>query len=720
MKRVFNGLIFLVLVGAVLFVAVKAKLIPNPLDRGGRPAGLPTPGAPTRDELRVAVAERPERALITSLERLMKVQNQKFALVDYHPDTVWLELANGEIDLVIAPVGEAVKAQGPFKAGRFLFFTGRSVGLDKLLSSSPAEKVQKVGTVSEAATDFLALRMLPESQIVPSGNPEELEAWLEGGAVEAALLNTSRNTPALFEKYEVLSTTTEADPMPTVAVLSKPFAENAGDQAFEARKRVLLAALGTWSELVGYLDSQPDFLRATLQKDAAESGVDVDKLLADYEFLPPGAGRVALMNFQQSDGLRETLNLLVLSGTENLTAPDWSEVVALPSVLSPAFQDMGAPETAVLQPPSDPITASPTPPATSPTPGETPEPGDTATPVAVGAAALDPTYTYPGARVPAEWPEPLLQYNSGQAKRFPPALSRKQVALAADNYLYLHDWQTDLVKVPLASAPTSPPLSDGRLFFYSLDNKIVAVNAAGKQVWEHTVKGTPLAAATVARERLFYAVDEGDRARTICLDPVDGERLWEAVSDTPPASGPVLGGDPALVVVPDRKGYLRAYDFESGAVRWESSLENPVYIPLAAGHGKVAAVEPNGKVTVFSLENGERQWGTNLATSLIAPPTITSAGLLVPSKDTYLYYLNNGNGNIVWKASLAQIMSEPAVVTAETVLQATEGGEVHTIQLTDGKVLSKVKLSEGWVSRPVFADDKWAVMDAGGRCSVYE
>jgi outer membrane protein assembly factor BamB len=727
MRKVLNALILLVLVGALLFLGWKARLIPNPFDRSG-PTG-PTPNIVERDSLRVAVAERPEKLLITSLRRLLEVENLKLEVVEYNPETVWLELASQELDLVIAPLGEAVQAQGRFKAGRFLFFTGLSVGLDQLLVSPKSPAPQNVAVQRKAATDFLARQMIPEAKVVPAESLTEVEAWLTGGAVEAALIDKSANSSELESKFKVLTTTSPDNPMPTVAVLSRDFAQNTERDEYKVRKQVLFAALKSWAGLVNYLESQPELLRTTLKKEADASGIDVDKMLENYQFLAPSAGRQQLEEYQHQGSLKRTLDLLVLSGVDNLTAPDWIETVAVPAGLEANFNKSVA-------------ATSPTPqasPGTTPGPQVTPHVSGTpllATPSPSGPSpSLSPpapptppevrlvaTYHYPGPRIENPWPEPVFTSPNSKTLDFPPALSQKQVAVLTQDSVALHSIEKKtVVKVPLASRATTPPLCDERNFFVGTEGSIQAINSSGKPVWNFPLKGKPMAGPGVVDNRLFYAIDEGDRGRLVCLDAVDGELLWETVTPAPPASRPVTGsGLSPLVISIDQKGTIRAFNLLTGGEEWKKNLDAPVYLDPAVGFGHLAVTEPRGNVRLFSLNDGNEVWETDLQTSIAAPPTVTARGVLVPSKDTYLYFLDSREGSIKWKTRLSQAMSQPAVIVEDLILQSDEAGKVHTLVKSEGTLVSSEKQGNGWVSQPVFSGQYWSVLEGSGKCLVYK
>ena len=728
MKRVFNAIIFLVLVACLLYVGWKAKLIPNPLDPSG-PEPNPTPVAVQRDQLRVAVAQRPEKLLTTSLKRLLEVENLQLELVEYNPETVWLELGSQEIDLVIAPIGEAVQAQGRFENGRFLFFTGQSQGLDQLLVDPKTESAKRVGVFRQAATEFLARQMLPEASVVPAASQLEVEEWLRGGAVDAALIDTSITPPELSKKFKILTTTSAEKPMPTVAVLSKDFAENAGKPHYSKRKQVLEAAMKSWAGLVSYLDSQPELLKTTLKKEAEEAGIDVDRLLEGYRYLSPAAGRLSLEEYHQAGFLKRTLDLLVLSGATNLTAPNWEDAVVLPPALSDAVAQgpQRQSSTPVESPtPAVPPVVTPTPdssPAQTPEPQNTPETTPTPEETALSGSepSLTASYTYPDSNIPNEWPKPLQDFRTGKSFNFPPALTRKQVAVAASDKVWVRDYSEKRPKFTTQTTVTTPVLADQRSFFMASEGQVQAFNSSGKELWSRKVTGTPMAAPRLLDEKLYYLVSHNGEGEVLCLDAVDGEQLWAVSLSSTPLCTPVFGqGNQGLIVISTESGELKALYLRNGRTAWTLKLKSPVYIDPGAGFGELATTEADGTVRLRSLSDGKQLWEVNLGTSLIAPPTITSNGVLVPSKDTYLYSLDRKNGSISWKTRLSHPLSQPAVALSQKIAQSDEGGHVHLLKLSDGSLLNTIEVGGGWVSRVSILEDYWAVLDDKGKCKVYK
>ena len=269
---------------------------------------------------------------------------------------------------------------------------------------------------------------------------------------------------------------------------------------------------------------------------------------------------------------------------------------------------------------------------------------------------------------------------------------------------------------------TSPPISDGRNFFYGLENQIVSVNSQGKTVWTVDVKSNPLGAGAVVSDKLVYAAEGQNEGRLMCLDPTDGEMLWEQTFDSPPASAPVIGSlnQGYVVTVLDRNGQVRAFSLDNGQNLWTHGLDEPSYLATAAGYGKLAVAYPNGEIILLSLQEGKRIWEAELGSAQAAPPTVTSQGVLVPSKDTYLYLLSMESGDIKWKTRLSQTVSEPAIVVENQIAQSDEDGQVHLLKLGDGALITTVKVGGPWVSRVVPGHSRWALSNSSGEYRVYK
>lgn len=383
MRRLVNLFLILVLLGAVGFLLVKARIIHLP-ERSADSQSTAAAPPPPRENLRVSVARRPETLIVTALQRLLEAKNFKVEIVAFNPETTWMELAAGELDLVVAPIGDAVTAQARFNCGRFLFVSGLSEGYDTIISKAPLSgSPLSLGIVGGRSSELFAIEKFSKARLLIADDQAQLRGWLTEGAVQAAVLESAGLKGELAEKGVKIGGTSADAPMPTVVVLSQTLAQENPDN--QIRLKILAAALESWSELIGYLSARPELLLSTLRPEATDMGVDLDKLLTDYRFLSPTEGRQALLQGSQEGLLEQTLGLLLLAKTSNLTGPDWQKTLAIPPSLDRILNSpvvLSSSPTPMATPTAS-ETPSPTPMAT-PSAGETPSPTLTATPAASG------------------------------------------------------------------------------------------------------------------------------------------------------------------------------------------------------------------------------------------------------------------------------------------------------------------------------------------------
>jgi outer membrane protein assembly factor BamB len=177
--------------------------------------------------------------------------------------------------------------------------------------------------------------------------------------------------------------------------------------------------------------------------------------------------------------------------------------------------------------------------------------------------------------------------------------------------------------------------------------KLVAINAQnGTPLWDVTVaqpKGSTelervadVTSLPVVAERQICAV--AFQGRLACFDPSTGSLLWgHEVS-----SSVGLDVDRRYVYVTDEKGAVRAFDRESGTVRWtqDKLFMRRVSRPLAVGR-YVAVADYEGFVHLLNREDGT--FVGRLATdgsAVAADLKPLSGGLLVQTKNGGLFALS--------------------------------------------------------------------------------
>lgn len=714
MRRLVNLCLILVLLGAVGFLLVRARIIHLPERSGG--GSQPTPSVaplPPRENLRISVARRPEILIVTALQRMLEANSLKVEIVAFDPETTWMELAAGELDLVVAPIGDAVTAQARFNCGRFLFVSGLSEGYDTIVAKTQLTGLPlSLGIVGGRSGELFAIRKFPEARLLIADDQTQLQSWLTEGAVQAAVLESAGLKGELAQKAVKIGGTSSDAPMPTVVVLSQTLAQETPEN--QTRLKILTAALHSWSDLIGYLSSQPELLRSTLRPEANDMGVDLDKLLTDYRFLAPAEGRQALLQGDQEGLLRQTLDLLVLAKTSNLTSPDWEKTLALPSLLDSL---LNSPVGAII----------------SPTPDSTATPAPSGTPTAEASPSMSTTSLafagtnyVSGSALPFPWPEPVT-FKVDKTLDLACALTDTQVGLATTEGFTAHKLDgTFAFNSKVGGAPVSSILADPSTFYVSRAGQLQAIDEKGDVVWTCPFKGSPGQSPLLTETHVIMTLSSKNKHRVIAVARENGDVSWEKTLKGAPSSSPIYAATPkSRILIIDESGELTAWNAQTGEVDWQKDWQIKLFKPLSlatAVRGDVLAVtSPDGHVALLSLVDGQKIWENQLGTGLAAAPTVTDSAVLLPATDNTVYTLSRETGDVQEnKVSLKSLPSSPLVVVGENAYLCDETGGAHGFSLSDKLTLEwSLSLSDTALRSPVFSAQNFALLSADGTVRIY-
>ncbi len=710
MRRLVNLLLILVMLGAVGFVLVKARIIP--LGALSGPEVVPTvvPSVP-RENLRISVAHRPEALIVSALQRLLEVEGHKVEIVEFDPETAWMELAAGEIDVVIAPIGEAITGQGRFQAGRFLFISGLSQGYDAIVSPAPlAGPLKTLGISGGQGSELFAISKFPEAQVLFASNQTELQNWLLEGAVQAAVLESAGLNRELSQNATRLGGTSVDASMPTVVVLSERLAEETAET--KKRLEILMATLDSWDQLIGYFTSEPKILRSTLRTEARDMGVDLEILLKDYRFFTPIQGRQALLEGSQAGLLKQTLDLLVLAKTRNLTAPNWDKTLTL----SPSLEQMLASTSASGSP--TPLTPESTP--TALLPSATPALTASPTPLA-------PLESFTGSRHVAgkapstRWTKPKT-VKVEKAQNLPCALTDNLVGVATSDGLVAYSPNGEVAFRTKSGPPVAAPLADPSTFYVFLDKKLEAIDEKGKSLWSFSFEGAPSASAVMTDANLIFTVSLSDGHKLLAVKRENGELAWQKDLDSPPASAPVQASEPqSSILLVDEAGQLQAWSSETGSPLWQSSLSKPSSLAPATLGDVVAVASPQGQIQLLSLADGRELWATELGSPIDTSPTLTATSVVLPAQDQTVYALDRKDGSIRSKADLTGTPSTAGVAVEDYLFVCDQEGGVHCLK-TNSKLAVEWSANPAKASAltgPAFSSKNFALLAADGTLLIY-
>lgn len=712
MRRLINFTILLVLVLAVGFVLQRSGVIAIPSTASTPSATLSPPSKPARDTLRIAVADRPEALLVGAIKRLLEADNIKIDVVPYNVQTSWLELAAGELDLMIAPLGEAITAQARFRSGRLLFYSGLSTGYDVILASRLTSKPPTtLGVMAGHGYELLATQSFPNAELISAPNSVELEAWLNEGAIQAAILQKASLKNEGSPPFTHLGGTSAERPLPTVVVLSRTLTEPSASS--ETRTLALLKTLDQWNKLLGYMDQQPELLRSTLKKESDALGIDIDTLFQSYRFLLPSQGRQALIKDYEAGHLKEVLDLLVLARTPNITTPNWDELLKLPSHLE---SSLTTPEVS-QDLPLNPITGSPTPP--SPT-----------TPTTIPSSQAIPllgTNHLPGPAPQDPWPQPI-KLTISQALDLPPVVTGNLTGILTARGLEAYQSDGSLAfSVPQNDTLFAVGLlADTQAFYVLTQNEVRAIDLQGQPLWATPLSGQAYSSPVLTPEAIvFLTRNAGGSQSLFALSLGDGSNLWQEALPAPTEIAPTFANAPQpMIITLDAQGQLTSRQASTGSIQWQTKVSGISPLPLAIENSKLSIAFSDGKLSLYSLENGSEIWSSNLKTTLSAGPTLfTSANLvLVPTASGKLAKVSLDTGKVLPLQDISSKALSSAIVAQDRVYLSDETGSLYTLSIKNkGQlVLGKsMQLASQPLQGPVGSSKLWALTSSNPILLIY-
>src|SRR5262249_942502 len=163
-----------------------------------------------------------------------------------------------------------------------------------------------------------------------------------------------------------------------------------------------------------------------------------------------------------------------------------------------------------------------------------------------------------------------------------------------------------------------PAIAYGNLYLATNDGRFYAISTVtGKVVWSDNRHRCVAASPAVARHAVY-----------------------ESFLNRPPCNASGSGLD----------GEVVAYDAETGAVRWHTTIGPTESSPLVSG-GRVFVGDWNGDVIALDADTGKRVWSFRTGTKVKGAVAESHGELYVGSYDGHVYALDPRDGKELWRAS---------------------------------------------------------------------
>ena len=251
------------------------------------------------------------------------------------------------------------------------------------------------------------------------------------------------------------------------------------------------------------------------------------------------------------------------------------------------------------------------------------------------------------------------------------------------------------------SAPTraAPTYANGRIFVLTLDNQLLALNAAtGEVEWKHN--GTP--------ENEAFLSDAGTAA------------------------------DNTIVIAPYSSGEIYALRVETGRVAWSDnlsavrrasalwSLTDFNGLPVI-DNGRVYAVSVSGRIVAIDERTGTRVWQHEIGSS--STPWVAGDYLYMVSADNQLIAMDSAKGGIRWSRPLERyenpekrrypIFWTAPVMINGTLMLANSAGKLVQFSVQDGSEKTSFDLPGPVFVQPVVANNSVYILTDNGDLLAY-
>ena len=253
----------------------------------------------------------------------------------------------------------------------------------------------------------------------------------------------------------------------------------------------------------------------------------------------------------------------------------------------------------------------------------------------------------------------------------------------------------------------------GTLYAVNGLGESVAFEAAtGKERWRNSFDAPARSSPTVVEGRIFFTTIED---RLLALAASDGRRLWDHQATNPQSE--VLG-EPApayangLVVAGFGSGELACLRGDSGNVVWTDSIgasANSAILPDFASirgrpvisGGGVFAIGMGGLALALDLPTGRRLWERRVAGE--ASPWIAGSWMFIVTLGQELVALNTSDGRVAWVSPLPRWENPekrrdsitwygPALLGDRLVVTSTTA-EALSVSPYTGEILGRQRLS---------------------------
>jgi outer membrane protein assembly factor BamB/predicted phosphodiesterase len=153
-----------------------------------------------------------------------------------------------------------------------------------------------------------------------------------------------------------------------------------------------------------------------------------------------------------------------------------------------------------------------------------------------------------------------------------------------------------------------------------------------------------------------------------------------------------------LVITPDAKGRVIAFNPSTGKIIWRFSTGGKIYSTPAIEKNKVIIPSTDGTIYCLNAENGSLFWKTSTPKSIVASPVIKNNHVFLGSSEGRFRALDLQTGKLAWSYdSVKGFMKSQPLIYQNRIYFGAWGNEVYCLDAASGKLIWKY--ADGYSNR---------------------
>lgn len=276
----------------------------------------------------------------------------------------------------------------------------------------------------------------------------------------------------------------------------------------------------------------------------------------------------------------------------------------------------------------------------------------------------------------------------------------------------------------------------GVLYVTNGYDELLAIKPAdGNVFWRKNIGGPARGAPTILDGRVFVSTLDN---RLLALNAADGAQIWEHTGLSESA-GLVGAASPAAargIVVPGfSSGEILALRVENGSVAWSDNLSGTrrlgnldsiadIKALPVLDKGLVIAISFSGKLVAIDERTGNRVWQREISGS--NTPWLAGNHLFLLSQENQIVALGRDTGSIRWVTKLPRMDGDdpitfvgPLLAGGRLFVFGTDGRVIETAPDT-GKIIAEWDAGDDVTISPVIAGGVMYVLTEDGTLTAYK